>query len=644
MKIGFIAPYEELTDLVKEISREMNVEVDVFTGSFEDAGTMAKKLEANGYDILISRGATYQHIKNSIKIPIINCHMTSFDILYALFDAVQYLKNERKVGLILPKDLALEGKKVSEIFNIELIYKASYKDIAETKVMVKEAIEKGAEVIIGGISTVAYAKALGKKAILLKTSMETVRQSINNAIQIFNLSKKKMMEAERLNNILSFSYEGIMVVDENGIVNFFNPVAERIFNIESKNIIGKRADKFIPTTKLIEVVQTGQAQLSQIQKVNNNTILTNRIPIKVKEKVEGAVATFQEISKIQDYEKMIRSKLYKKGLTANYTFYEYIGENKEVKELIEKAKIYAKTDSTVLIIGESGTGKEILAQSIHNASNRNNNPFVAVNCSAIPENLLESELFGYEEGAFSGAKKGGQIGLFELAHTGTILLDEIGSMPLKLQSRLLRVLQEKEVWRLGSDRSIKIDVRVIASTNVNLFEAANKGEFRSDLYFRLNILKLETLPLRKRKDDIELLLNYFIKKYSKSSISISEKLINKIKDYDWPGNVRELQNFVERISYLNGYISIDKIFQELIESNKTYENDIINNDSIVVKKGTKQEMEDQILKKLYDEYDHNSTLLAEKLDISRTTLWKKLKIIEQKVNNSSIKCLEHEHQ
>ena len=318
---------------------------------------------------------------------------------------------------------------------------------------------------------------------------------------------------------------------------------------------------FRSTTKLIEVVQTGRAQLSQIQKVKNNSILTNRIPIKVKGKVEGAVATFQEISKIQDYEKMIRSELYKKGLTANYTFYDYIGENKEVKEQIAKAKIYAKTNSTVLIIGESGTGKEILAQSIHNASDRNNNPFVAVNCSAIPENLLESELFGYEEGAFSGAKKGGKVGLFELAHTGTILLDEIGNMPLNLQARLLRVLQEKEIWRLGSDRSIKVDVRVIASTNDNLFEMVKRGDFRRDLYFRLNVLKLEPMPLRERKDDIELIFNYYINKYSKTHISIDEELMHKIKDYVWPGNVRELQNFVERVCLLNGYVPVKRVFE-----------------------------------------------------------------------------------
>lgn len=624
MKIAFIAPYEELTNLVLEISKEMNIEVDAFTDSFENAGELAKELVTKGYDILISRGATYQHIKNSVDIPIVNCHTTSFDILYSLFDALEYLKDERKIGLILPKDLALEINKLSNIFKIELIYMASYNHIAETKVMVKEAVEKGAEVIIGGISTVQHTEDLGKKGVLLKTSKETVQQSINNAVQIYNLSRKQMMETERLNNILNFSYEGIIVADVNGIINIFNPTAERIFNIDSKSIIGKRADEYIPTSKLLEVVETGQPQLSQIQKYNNNSIITNRIPIIVKDKVEGAIATFQEISKIQDYEKMYRAEIYKKGLVANYTFYDFIGENKEIKEMIEKANIYAKSDSTVLIIGESGTGKEILAQGIHNASNRSNNPFVALNCSAIPENLLESELFGYEEGAFSGAKKGGKMGLFELAHTGTILLDEIGSMPLNLQSRLLRVLQEKEVWRLGSDRSIKIDVRVIASTNDNLYELVEKKEFRVDLYFRLNVLKIETIPLRQREDDIELLFNYFISKYSKDLIIIEKDFINKIRTYEWPGNVRELQNFVERICLLNEHVPINKVFEKLIEGNKNSVKYNIDDDSIIIKKGTKKEMEMQIIRKLYDEYNQNSTLLAEKLGISRTTLWKRL--------------------
>lgn len=624
MKIAFIAPYEELTNLAMEVSKEMNVELDSYTRSFRDAGKLAKKLETEGYDIIISRGATYQHIRSSVNIPIVNCEVSSFDLFYAIYDSMQYLQKERKIGLILPKNITLDVNKISKAFNIKLIYMASYSNIEETNNMVEIAVKNGAEVLIGGISTVRYAKSFGKKGVLLKTSRETVRQSINNAIEILNLSRRHMIETERLNNILNFSYEGIVAVNINGSVTLFNSTAERILGIKSKNIIGEKADKYIYTAKLIEVVETGQAQLSQIQKIGSETIITNRIPIKVKDRVEGAVATFQEISKIQNYEKMYRSEIYKKGLIANYTFYDYIGEDDEVKEMVEKAKIYAKSDSTVLIIGESGTGKEILAQGIHNASDRNNNPFIAVNCSAIPENLLESELFGYEEGAFSGAKKGGKMGLFEFAHTGTILLDEIGSIPLNLQSKLLRVLQEKEVWRLGSDRSTKVDVRVIASTNDNLFEAVKKGDFREDLYFRLNVLKLETIPLRKRKDDIELLLNYFIEKYSKKPIDISDRLMFKIKEYSWPGNVRELQNFVERISLLNGRVSVEKVFDELVEDNKDVRRDFADDGSIIVKKGTKQEMEIQILRKLYNECNNNATLLAEKLGISRTTVWKKL--------------------
>ena len=197
-------------------------------------------------------------------------------------------------------------------------------------------------------------------------------------------------------------------------------------------------------------------------------------------------------------------------------------------------------------------------------------------------------------------------------------------MPLNLQARLLRVLQEKEIWRLGSDRSIKVDVRVIASTNDNLFEMVKRGDFRRDLYFRLNVLKLEPMPLRERKDDIELIFNYYINKYSKTHISIDEELMHKIKDYVWPGNVRELQNFVERVCLLNGYVPVKRVFEQLVEGNVNSPRDHIDEDSILIKKGTKDEMEKQIINKLYAENNYNATLLADKLGISRTTVWKKL--------------------
>nr|MDA8227901.1 sigma 54-interacting transcriptional regulator [Desulfitobacterium hafniense] len=506
MKIAFISPYQELTALVKDVSIQMDIKVDVYSAAFEAAVDTVRQLENEKYDIVISRGATYRAISKSSKIPVINCDVTSFDILYAVNEASKFSKN---IALIIYEPVAFNIKLISEIFHINLLYMTSYEDSDELNKMVEKAIAQGAEVIIGGILTKQYAEELGRRGILLQTSAETVRQVISNAVGIYNLSREKMLEAERLNHIINFSYDGIIVTDLKGIVKVFNPAAEEIMGIQASDILNNRADKFIPTTGLIEVASSGEPQLGTLQKLKNTTIITNRVPIKIQDEVLGTVATFQDISKIQDWEMKIRSEIYKKGLVAKYTFDNYIGSNEGVKKLIAKAKKYSETDSTILITGESGTGKEILAQSIHNASKRKDYPFVAVNCSAIPEHLLESELFGYEEGAFTGAKKGGKIGFFELAHKGTIFLDEIGSISKSLQANLLRVLQEKEVWRIGSNKVVQIDVRVIAATNSDLLEASEKGEFRSDLYYRLNVLNLQTLPLRERREDIIELFNYF---------------------------------------------------------------------------------------------------------------------------------------
>jgi PAS domain S-box-containing protein len=439
-------------------------------------------------------------------------------------------------------------------------------------------------------------------------------------------TKKEMIEKKRLSHILEFSHEGIIVTNEKGLVTFFNPSAEEIMKIKAEDIIGKRVDEYIPTTELYKVIKTGESQLGKIQKIKNTKILTNRIPILINEEVQGVVATFQDINKIQDYEFEIRKELSHKGLTSKYTFDNYVGKCKKTKELISKAKIYAESDSTILISGESGTGKEILAQSIHSYSRRNRNPFVAINCSAIAENLLESELFGYEEGSFTGAVKGGKMGVFELAHKGTIFLDEIGSMPINLQTSLLRTLQEKEVRRIGSDRIIKVDVRVIAATNNNLIEEVVNNRFRKDLYYRLNVLKLDTYPLRERKEDIKPLFQYFVSIHMNKTLSIDKKLEEQLKNYHWPGNVRELGNFVERVVLLNDTVDIHEIFNEFVREGefKSLQLNNTNKDVLEINIGTLEDMEKQIINNLHREY-RNKTMLAENLGISRTTLWKKMK-------------------
>lgn len=254
------------------------------------------------------------------------------------------------------------------------------------------------------------------------------------------------------------------------------------------------------------------------------------------------------------------------SLKPRYSFSNIIGESPNLKKVIEQAKETAKSSSTIIIYGESGCGKELLAQSIHNYSDRCNGPFVAVNCGALPANLIESELFGYESGSFTGAKKDGCIGKFELANKGTIFLDEIADMPLDMQVVLLRVLQENYITRVGGKKNIDIDVRIIAATNKNLKEEAKEGRFRSDLYYRLNVLPLTLPPLKDRLGDIPLLLNHFLKiksiKLNKPVPIVSQQLFKKIISYCWPGNIRELENFIENLVALNGSSSYEISFED----------------------------------------------------------------------------------
>jgi transcriptional regulator with PAS, ATPase and Fis domain len=301
-----------------------------------------------------------------------------------------------------------------------------------------------------------------------------------------------------------------------------------------------------------------------------------------------------------------------------------------MKAAMEKALSYAQVDSTILIEGETGSGKELFAQSIHNASKRRYEPFIALNCAALPENLLESELMGYEEGAFTGARRGGKPGLLELADKGTIFLDEINQISPSIQAKLLRVLQEKQVLRLGGDRVIPVDIKIIAATNESLEGKVAKGCFREDLYYRLNVLNLPIPPVRQRRDDIPLLLEYFIKYFSQIHGPIkkmSDESLSLLTGYDWPGNVREIYNFVERYAVLgkNGVMPESSLVREYVCKNNILRKDPHQPEQgfLKIKLGTLRDMEKELLEKAVALFGGNKTQAALLLGISRTTLWKK---------------------
>jgi transcriptional regulator with PAS, ATPase and Fis domain len=358
-------------------------------------------------------------------------------------------------------------------------------------------------------------------------------------------------------------------------------------------------------------------------------INVSNIPVERDGRLVGVVNTFEDISKIQNLEQNIRKQLHEKGLKAKYKFDDILTQNESMLSVKKLAASYASTDLSILLEGESGTGKELFAQSIHNASNRRKGPFVAVNCAAISENLLESELFGYEPGAFTGASKTGKPGLFVLAHRGTIFLDEIGEMPIQLQTRLLRVLQEKEVMRVGGSRNIPVDTRVVSASNHNLLDMTGSGDFRGDLYYRLNVLNITLPALRYRKDDIELLCRHFLEECKPPvGNELLDRLMPTMAAYEWPGNIRELQNVALRLSFISQHHK-ESDLRELITilgmNNKTQSEDKVRyfiNGALGLKEAV-AEFERMFIGQMIDDCHGNQDMAAKRLGIGRTTLWRK---------------------
>ncbi|HEL5600393.1 TPA: sigma 54-interacting transcriptional regulator [Clostridioides difficile] len=353
--------------------------------------------------------------------------------------------------------------------------------------------------------------------------------------------KELFLKIEELDTILNLSKDGILFTSKDGEINTYNSKVKDILDI-NEDIYGKYIeDIFVDSLK---VLLSEKEILDKVVVFNKKYINVNKKNIYNRDEKMGTYYSLQEITYIKKLEQNLTKKLREKGQIAKYTFKDIKTNSPKMFECIDLAKKVSKSDLSILIRGESGTGKELIAQSIHNNSNRKNQPFIAVNCAAVPENLLESQLFGYDKGTFTGGLKDGKQGLFELANNGTIFLNEIGDMPLELQTKLLRVLQEKQIMPVGSHNVINIDVRIISATNKNLEQMIDNSQFREDLYYRLNTIPINIPPLRERKEDILIIMEDLINK----KLVITPEAKKLIQNYMWKGNIRELQNVT---SYLN---------------------------------------------------------------------------------------------
>lgn len=415
---------------------------------------------------------------------------------------------------------------------------------------------------------------LGVKDISLMTYVEIINffsipsvvlnEIANYYMQEIFDSTLKLHEAARINNeikkrmeiVFQNVDEAILSVNSLGEIEIINPASERLFDATT-SLVGLPVERIIPDLNFKGCLEKGETINNEFCRIGNQYYLVTANSLESKAGMFlGAVITIKPVSKLQELENKVRRELKAKGNIAKYTFNQIIGNSSELKKAVALAKRFANADLTVLLEGESGVGKELFAQSIHNASERSSSSFVAINFAALPENLAESELFGYEDGAFTGAKKGGKSGLFEEAHTGTIFLDEIGDASLELQARLLRVLEEKEVRRVGGRTVTPIDVRVIAATNRNIASLVKDGKFRIDLFFRLCVLPIHIPSLRDRGDDLFMLIQSFAAKMYQRKLTLSPCLKNFLISYEWPGNIRELQNVVR---YICNLIDTDSI-------------------------------------------------------------------------------------
>jgi len=638
-QVCFISTHSGLTKLVKQVLREHKKQYHVVQAVLDGALVLAKELAPKGVEVFVTTMGNTLYLREKIDIPVVAIPADAFDVLETLYqtrscDPLEIAQFHYRFKHPRMHDIEriLRFSPRHFIFN-------SQRDVEE---QLREAKRQGVKIVVGGGFVCEAAQQAGFGTVQIKIGKESVVHALAEAEEVAAVRRKERAEAMKFKTVLNFAHEGIVAVDEHNRINVFNPAAERIFGISAGQAIGHLASKVIPQCRLEQVAVSGQSILDELQEVGETGVVSNKVPIIDGDRVVGVVANFQEVARIQKIEENIRKVIYAKDYEAKFSFDDIIYCSQSMKRAIEQARRYGLTDETILITGESGCGKELFAASIHNVSYRKHGPFIAVNCAAIPSNLLESELFGYSEGAFTGAKKGGKPGLFELAHGGTLFLDEIGEISNELQAKLLRVLQEKEIRRVGDNKITPVDVRVIAATNRNLYQAMHEGHFRRDLYYRLNVLHVQIPPLCQRKEDIPLLASYFLDKLaphlgSEIKNSVIQLLEENFREYNWPGNVRELENILRRIVVLvKGNKNVvneikELLFEYLNNEVICYSSNNLNESYEIVTiplQGNLQNIiekaEERVIMEFYSRLQGNKAALAKKLGISRTTLWRKL--------------------
>lgn len=614
-----IAPDEGMARTFRAVAGEFNEKIVVERGLLEDAIPIARSYEEES-DVIVSRGGTVLVMRNAgIPTPIVELQVTAKDLAQALEKARALTrKDEYRIGVMTFSNMTQQLKDFLPFFRLNLrLYELGIDSNLDEAIRL--AVADGMDVLLGGVITSKVASNRTVPSVLIESGETSIRYALEEASKIVAARRLKSRRAEELRIIMENIREGIIATDGEGRVFQMNGKARELLRHAAEGRAWGYGTKLPPFLMEMTSAQGTEArdggEVRKIIDLGPKRVMVDSIPVKVEGSVASSVITLQDIGSIQKLEEDIRREIYFKGYVAKFDFGDIVAEDPASRRTIDLAVRYARTNASILIRGESGVGKEMFAQSIHNASDRRSGAFVAMNCAAIPETLFESEMFGYVDGAFTGARKKGKPGLFEIAHGGTVFLDEISEMPLALQARLLRVLQEHEVMRLGDDKIIPVDVRIVAASNRDLVALVASGAFRNDLFWRLNVLNLSIPPLRERRGDILPLVRSMLgaSDFCGKAPDLSPECISLLRGYSWPGNVRELKNFCDRVAAICDADEIDAPFaRALLDSGAS------------ALPPAPSEAQDTAIAKALEE-SGSMEEAARRLGIHRSTLWRRMK-------------------
>ena len=544
--------YRRLNKMLQELAPDFHTKatVEVLDMGFEQAVNRVHELQASRpVDVVVSAGSNGAYLRQHLEMPVVLVKVGGFDLMQALARAKRLSSH---VGLVTYEGMLPDLSPYGELFELGVTQR-TYRTEDEARATVRELHGAGAQVFVGSGLVADLADQMGLTGMFLY-SADAVREALDDAVEVARAARIEQAKRERLNAILTQLSDGVIAVDRDERIQTLNPAMAQLLGVQPGAWLGRRLSEVCPELGLQNTLRLAAPELERIERVKGKALIVNRMPIVEQGVLTGAVLSCQDPISIQRVDRHIRARIKPQAETPRYELDQVLGQSPAMAHVRLLARRCAASPATVLIIGESGTGKELIAQGIHRASERRDMPFVAVNCAAVSESLLESELFGYEEGAFTGARRGGKIGLFEAAHNGTIFLDEVGEMPVTLQTRLLRVLQEREVLRVGATEPTPVNVRVIAATHRDLMAQVDQGLFRLDLYYRLNILRIDMPSLRERIEDVPSIANALqLRACARLGLSVvrTQPLIDALTahavHYHWPGNVRELDNLIERL-------------------------------------------------------------------------------------------------